>query len=1856
MSGSGEDIASLGIKVDATQVTPAASNLDVLTAAGARTEAQVEALVVTAAEFSAALKTNNNDINAAVASLERQSVQAKATATSIAGIGSATGASSVEFRTLQQNIDASLGLTDASFKRASASAAIFSQSLQGVAAIEASSGLTATAAAEARIAAAEANEVAARAYIESLTGIALTETTVAEVAGRATAVMVEQNLTLAQSMGVLGSASVRSAAEIVGSYEAEAAASVESAATQVAAHGAISGSSVKLRESIVILREAMRGDFSRMAGSASILLTAFGLLETVLLPLLAVAAVGFAAVAIATHEINKESGDLTVGLGLNATQLARVKDRGVEMGDTLKATFKVLGTDLIDALGPDAISSIQSGWETFIGFISMGFMGLIGEANVLKQLYLDMRGEGGGKTLQQAMLEGASAAQTFMNDVAKTARDIATARIIKQAGNPGKTAGDGAVNQSDKTLQELHDMTEATRGYNAELSVNVNALGAVNLQQKEDQALKSVIAKIELDNKLSLQQKLDLINQLHTAQAEYDQELIRYNVLQDVSKGAQQLTILETQLDLLGKTATVQATILATVRAQQELSNRGYDPTKATSDQKATADAYIQTQINLAVGAVRLTEEQNAYNDSLHATSDLMSTLGDEAKDMASGLSDAFGTVGKAVQDLASTYTDYVEKQAKFAEQQKAIDKLAADGQDVTQKQIQLTTQKEGADASYYANILGDAKEFFAQGSEGYKLLQAAETAYRVYQLASSIQGIALKSSEAAASIAADTAAATAAGTRAVANAAADVPFPFNLASIATIAAVLAGFGILMSGSGGASAPPVDVAKDRQTAQGANTVLGDASAKSDSIAKSIDELAKDSNRDLEYSNQMVTSLKAIEQHIGSLTSLLAQQLQVGGYLDPSTQKLGTTTSSGAGGALGIIAGGIGTLLGGPVIGGILAGLIGSIFGSSTTTKTLMDQGINIFTTTIGQAIAGSIQANSYQTVQSVKKSSALFGLISSTKTTDTTTTNELPTEFTDNIQQIIAGLRSTVLAAASKLGIDGAQQVIDSLSVNIGTISLKDMTGDQIQAALNSVFSKLGDQLAAAIVPEISQFQQVGEGALETLSRLAAEYEIVTDAQKAVGFQFTQTGVSSLEARDRLVQLSGGLDQFTSQASFFVDNFLTTAQAIAPVQTAVNAALSDLGIVGITTKNQFAALVQSLDTSTEAGAQMYAQLMNIAPAFAKVADAAAELADKALTLQIKLLQDEGEAAQATALQRQQELAALDASLRPLQQLIYATEDLNTANDNLASAKKTLADLTNDEVDITTQVSNAHNDLAKAYQTEASTLNATITKFQSLSSALSDYGKSLGTSSTVANDPLTQYARAKAAFQQTSNAASSGDANALANFQQVSETFLTASKAASSNSTQFNSDINSVKLATAAAADAASKQVSNAQQQLDALNASVATLNILNDSVLSVQDAINNLAALQEKADAQKAADIDAAQVAVDAAQKAVDLAAAAQVAAAKAYSLQIQAANDAAQANTNAIISAINSGYAIMADVGNLLAGDLNTLTQASVNGFVTIASAGPTRDALTSLENTVAALLNNAANLTADQYAAALAARDALNKVEAEIAAGVSVINLADISGPLNALINATLTTGSATVNAVSVGQSAAIAAANDNASNIIGNLTAGLGAYGETFTAAVAQMATQTNLGLSNLLFSSYDQINTAERALDKNDANFATAYAYLESLRQALDQTNTYIDDGLGKQYDAITSGNQRIVDVATNLTGVMQGRLDNINYSINSLPAQISLKAFNADNVDIAAQTASLTQVGDSIRLQTSGSASNDVDPVLLELQGLRADLNAIEAKIEANTRKTNDTLTRLSQNDQGGNALTVVVAA
>jgi hypothetical protein len=147
-------------------------------------------------------------------------------------------------------------------------------------------------------------------------------------------------------------------------------------------------------------------------------------------------------------------------------------------------------------------------------------------------------------------------------------------------------------------------------------------------------------------------------------------------------------------------------------------------------------------------------------------------------------------------------------------------------------------------------------------------------------------------------------------------------------------------------------------------------------------------------------------------------------------------------------------------------------------------------------------------------------------------------------------------------------------------------------------------------------------------------------------------------------------------------------------------------------------KAAFRALVESIDMTTTAGQQLYAQLITLASPFAAVADVVEQ---QAAGLQQRIWQLTGD----TKAIREAELAKIDPANRALQERVWALEDEQSAHQAMASAISGVSAASSSAVDSLASLSDAlHSALGSAGDETASASAAARARAQAqLGSAL-----------------------------------------------------------------------------------------------------------------------------------------------------------------------------------------------------------------------------------------------------------------------------------------------------------------------------------------------------------------------------------------------------------------------------------------------------------------------------------------------------------------------------------------------------
>lgn len=183
--------------------------------------------------------------------------------------------------------------------------------------------------------------------------------------------------------------------------------------------------------------------------------------------------------------------------------------------------------------------------------------------------------------------------------------------------------------------------------------------------------------------------------------------------------------------------------------------------------------------------------------EPLQLVADEMRLIDQLAQDSARGMASAFGETGRVLGDLLTNMTGFESRMAEIAlaERKKQLSGSQAD------------RERAHAQVQYYGDMLGAAKGFFQEGSDGYRALQAAEAAWRVFSFAMSVQAMAQQAAETSASVAGSSAKGTASAAAGAAKMF-EALGPFGFPVVAAMIALLASLGLKSKGGGGGSASP----------------------------------------------------------------------------------------------------------------------------------------------------------------------------------------------------------------------------------------------------------------------------------------------------------------------------------------------------------------------------------------------------------------------------------------------------------------------------------------------------------------------------------------------------------------------------------------------------------------------------------------------------------------------------------------------------------------------------------------------------------------------------------------------------------------------------------------------------------------------------------------------------------------------------------------------------------------------------------------------------------------------------------------------------------------------------------------
>lgn len=556
------------------------------------------------------------------------------------------------------------------------------------------------------------------------------------------------------------------------------------------------------------------------------------------------------------------------------------------------------------------------------------------------------------------------------------------------------------------------------------------------------------------------------------------------------------------------------------------------------------------------------------------------------------------------------------------------------------------------------------------------------------------------------------------------------------------------------------------------------------------------------------------------------------------FMDAALQGIGAGLGAWGGATIGtMILPGVGTVIG-AIIGSTIGSWVGSLFGSGGkenqfTLTELVQPGIivdTIFEKTRGLEAMGwqhgpggnqwyAPVANAYSQVVDTIHSSFTENVFAFAESMPDT----LESLFLD---KIAATDYSSLLSEASggRWGISGASGALEGVAQRYADL-LATAASDAYTAAIADFFATA------------SPAEMLG-------SELEGTWDLLTDA--------AQAHVKSLFVKAGQAVTEGGLEAGLTEVGKIAQAMQELQNALAPIQEIIDTqGMSEYELSLRHINQQFddygaslqaagVDLMRYTDLEVARGIAL-AQVVN--PAVQEAIDLEKEHAATRLSVQNQIDILEGRTTQ-DAIDRAAALAEAstsgDTALMGLLTALYGLQD---AADTAAASTETARQATETAADT---IAMAQVDLQRAYEVEAAAFQGTIDQFSQFGVALRRFKRELLTSDLSTLSPLEKYNEARRQFEDISRRSQLGDATAIMELQGVSQSFLEASRGYFASTDQYVTDFAAVTAVLDTTADVADRTVTIAQDNLDALKAQTAYFIDINESVLSVVDAIANL--------------------------------------------------------------------------------------------------------------------------------------------------------------------------------------------------------------------------------------------------------------------------------------------------------------------------------------------------------------------------------------------------------------------------
>jgi len=278
-----------------------------------------------------------------------------------------------------------------------------------------------------------------------------------------------------------------------------------------------------------------------------------------------------------------------------------------------------------------------------------------------------------------------------------------------------------------------------------------------------------------------------------------------------------------------------------------------------------------------------------------------------------------------------------------------------------------------------------------------------------------------------------------------------------------------------------------------------------------------------------------------------------------------------------------------------VVGGWVSSAWNSIFGGDMT-RNITGQGIQLSIPAVSAMLSGAnVGASSYTSVYEHTDG----GWFKSDSDSYYTVYGAVSEQVSNLFSLVFRDLSGALVELSEGLG----QDVTAAMRYSFGqvTINLQGMSAEQINTTIQEYLSAVSDAAVSTLFGSIiAQYQELGEGLMETAVRLMVDKEIVLEVLAQTNQAYSGSTANAIALSEALIHLAGDLETLTDIASTYYDKFFTDAEKQADLYSNLSIAMADMNLALPDSREAYRAIVEGLDLTTLAGQSAYFSLMAMA--------------------------------------------------------------------------------------------------------------------------------------------------------------------------------------------------------------------------------------------------------------------------------------------------------------------------------------------------------------------------------------------------------------------------------------------------------------------------------------------------------------------------------------------------------------------------------------------------------------------------------------------------------------------------------